>query len=220
MTTRSTGRQTTAPQGGRTGGRTSRGGVDEVPDFSMVIAQQLQDLLPTIITQVGNHASNIQADVRSVNVNNGRNGCSYKEFMTCSPKDYDGKGRAKAYTRWIVAKVVETMNGLVVPAKAEIVCYEKVVRIPLPHGKILRILGEKSEEKMRHPMSAKAKEQKLKDIVVVRNFPEVFPNILSGLPPSREFEFRIDLIPGAMLVAKSPYRLTPSEMEELSSQLR
>ncbi|GKA33473.1 putative reverse transcriptase domain-containing protein [Tanacetum coccineum] len=104
--------------------------------------------------------------------------------------------------------------------KAKIVCHEKIVRIPLPNGKILKVLGEKPEEKMRHLMSAKAEEQKLKDIVVVRNFPELFPDDLSGLPPSREFEFCIDLILGAMSVAKSPYRLAPSEMEESSSQLR
>nr|GEU99448.1 reverse transcriptase domain-containing protein [Tanacetum cinerariifolium] len=73
---------------------------------------------------------------------------------------------------------------------------------------------------MRHLMNAKAKWQKLKDIVIVRNFPQVFPDVLSGLPPSREFEFRIDLIPGAIPVEKSPYRLAPSEMKQLSSQLR
>ncbi|GKA52958.1 putative reverse transcriptase domain-containing protein, partial [Tanacetum coccineum] len=49
---------------------------------------------------------------------------------------------------------------------------------------------------------------------------EVFPNDLSGLPLSQEIEFCIDLIPVAMTIAKSPYRLEPSEMEELSSQLR
>ncbi|GKC35818.1 putative reverse transcriptase domain-containing protein, partial [Tanacetum coccineum] len=69
-------------------------------------------------------------------------------------------------------------------------------------------------------MSARTEEPKLKDIVVVRNFSEVFTDDLSGLPPSREFEFCIDLIPGAMPVAKSPYRLAPSEIEELPSQLR
>ncbi|GJX51046.1 hypothetical protein Tco_0277891 [Tanacetum coccineum] len=104
--------------------------------------------------------------------------------------------------------------------KAEIVCHEKVVRIPLPHGKILRVLGEKPEEKVRHLMSEKTKEQKQKDIVIVRNFPEVFPDDLSGLPPSQEFEFRIDLIPEAMLIVKSLYPLEPSEIEELLSQLR
>ncbi|GKF59941.1 hypothetical protein Tco_0176727 [Tanacetum coccineum] len=82
------------------------------------------------------------------------------------------------------------------------------------------VTGEKPEEKVRHSKSVKVKEQKLKDIVVVRNFLEVFPDDLSVLPPSREIEFRIDLIPRAMLVVNSPYRLAPSEIEELSSQLR
>ncbi|GJZ45352.1 putative reverse transcriptase domain-containing protein [Tanacetum coccineum] len=104
--------------------------------------------------------------------------------------------------------------------KAEILFYERVVRIPLPYGAMLIVLGEKPEEKVRYLMSAKTEEQKLKDIVVVRSFPKAFPDDLSGLPPSQEFEFRIDLIPGAMPVVKSPYRLAPSEMEELSSQLR
>ncbi|GKB16521.1 putative reverse transcriptase domain-containing protein [Tanacetum coccineum] len=68
--------------------------------------------------------------------------------------------------------------------KAEIVCHEKVVRIPLPHGKMLRVLGERLEEKAKHLMSVKTEGQKLKDIVVVRNFYELFLDDLSGLPPS------------------------------------
>ncbi|GJT10027.1 hypothetical protein Tco_0857069 [Tanacetum coccineum] len=88
------------------------GGDDEVPDFSTVIAQQLQDLLPTIIAQVGNHASNIQGDVRCVNVSTSRNGCSYKDFMACNLKDYDGKGGAIVYTRWIEKiESVKDMSG-------------------------------------------------------------------------------------------------------------
>ncbi|GKA60318.1 reverse transcriptase domain-containing protein [Tanacetum coccineum] len=59
--------------------------------------------------------------------------------------------------------------------KAEIVCHEKVVRIPLPYNEILRVLEERPEEKVRYLMSAKTEEQKLKDIVIVRNFLEVFP---------------------------------------------
>ncbi|GKC64339.1 putative reverse transcriptase domain-containing protein [Tanacetum coccineum] len=100
--------------------------------------------------------------------------------------------------------------------KAEIICHEKVVRIPLLDGKVLRVLGEKPEEKMRHLMGVKKQEE----IVVVRDFPEVFPDDLSGLPPIREIEFQIELIPGATPVAKSPYRLAPSELEELSGQLK
>ncbi|GJY04917.1 reverse transcriptase domain-containing protein [Tanacetum coccineum] len=101
-------------QGGQGGDRGigANGGDGEVHDFSMVIAQQLQDLLPTIITQVGNHVSNIQGDVRSANVSNGRNGCSYKEFMACNLKDYDGKGGAIVYTRWIEKmESVQDMSG-------------------------------------------------------------------------------------------------------------
>ncbi|GJX69880.1 putative reverse transcriptase domain-containing protein [Tanacetum coccineum] len=104
--------------------------------------------------------------------------------------------------------------------KAEIVCHEKVVRIPLPDGKVLRVLGERPEEKARLLMSAKASDKKQEEIVVVRDFPEVFPDDLSGLPPIREIEFRIELTPGATPVAKSPYRLAPSELEELSGQLK
>ncbi|GKC58115.1 hypothetical protein Tco_1085713 [Tanacetum coccineum] len=104
--------------------------------------------------------------------------------------------------------------------KAEIICHEKVVRIPLRNGKILRVIGERPKEKVRHLRSAKTKEQKKEDIVMVRNFPEVFLDDLSRLPPNQEIEFRIDLIPRAIPVAKSPYRLAPSEMEELSGQLK
>ncbi|GJS33386.1 putative reverse transcriptase domain-containing protein [Tanacetum coccineum] len=104
--------------------------------------------------------------------------------------------------------------------KAEIIFYEKVVRIPLPDGKVLRVLGERPKEKARLLMSAKANERKQEEIVVVRDYSKVFPDDLSGLLPIREIEFRIKLIPGATPVAKSPYRLTPSELEELSGQLK
>ncbi|GKE64526.1 putative reverse transcriptase domain-containing protein, partial [Tanacetum coccineum] len=69
--------------------------------------------------------------------------------------------------------------------KAEIICHEKVVCIPLLGGKVLRVLGEKPKEKMRQLMSAKAKEKEQEEIVVVRYFPEVFSDDLFGLPPVR-----------------------------------
>ncbi|GJR63444.1 reverse transcriptase domain-containing protein [Tanacetum coccineum] len=104
--------------------------------------------------------------------------------------------------------------------KAEIICHEKVVRIPLPDGKVLIVVGERPEEKVILLMSAKASDKKQEEIFVVRDFPKVFPDDLSGLPPIQEIEFRIELIPGATPVAKSPYRLAPLEMEELSGQLK
>nr|GFD12486.1 putative reverse transcriptase domain-containing protein [Tanacetum cinerariifolium] len=66
----------------------------------------------------------------------------------------------------------------------------------------------------------KADEKKLDDIRVIQDIPEIFLDDLSGLPPVREIEFRIDLIPGALPVVKSPYRLALLEMSELSSQLK
>ncbi|GKA47948.1 putative reverse transcriptase domain-containing protein [Tanacetum coccineum] len=118
-----------------------------------------------------------------------------------------------------INKVIRGMDWLS-KHKAEIVCHEKVVRIPLQKGKMLRVIGEIPKEKARHLISAKAKEQKQEEIVVVRKFPEVFLDDLSRLPPTREIEFHIELISRAIPVVKSLYRLAPSEMEELSGQLR
>nr|GFA04534.1 hypothetical protein [Tanacetum cinerariifolium] len=59
----------------------------------------------------------------------------------------------------------------------------------------------------------KSKKKRLEDIPIVRNFPEVFPEDLPGLPPTRKVEFQIDLVPGAAPVARAPYRLAPSEMK-------
>ncbi|GJZ65492.1 hypothetical protein Tco_0622188 [Tanacetum coccineum] len=66
----------------------------------------------------------------------------------------------------------------------------------------------------------KVNEPKLKDILVVCDFPGVFPKDLSSLPPSREVEFRIDLIPGVMPVAKSPNCLAPRILQETVHQLK
>ncbi|GJT46359.1 putative reverse transcriptase domain-containing protein [Tanacetum coccineum] len=104
--------------------------------------------------------------------------------------------------------------------RALIDCYEKIVRIPLPNGKILEVQGERPEKDLRSLACIKADEKKLDDIRVVQDFPEVFLDDLLGLPLMREIEFRIDLIPGASPVVRSPYRLAPSEMLELSNQLK
>ncbi|GJY59549.1 putative reverse transcriptase domain-containing protein [Tanacetum coccineum] len=66
----------------------------------------------------------------------------------------------------------------------------------------------------------KSKEKRLEDIPIVRDFPEVFPEDLPCIPPARQVEFRIDLISGAAPVARVPYRLAPSEVKELSDQLK
>ncbi|GJZ44822.1 hypothetical protein Tco_0592418 [Tanacetum coccineum] len=69
-------------------------------------------------------------------------------------------------------------------------------------------------------MEKKSDEKRLEDIPIVREFLEVFLEDLPGLPPVLQVEFQIDLIPGAAPVARVPYRLAPSEMQELSNQLQ
>nr|GEU58198.1 reverse transcriptase domain-containing protein [Tanacetum cinerariifolium] len=80
--------------------------------------------------------------------------------------------------------------------RAVIVCYEKIVRIPLPNGEILEIHSERPEKDLKSLLCIKADEVRLDDIRPICDFPEVFTNDLTGLPTIREIEFRIDLIPG------------------------
>ncbi|GKB64135.1 putative reverse transcriptase domain-containing protein [Tanacetum coccineum] len=103
---------------------------------------------------------------------------------------------------------------------AVIVCYEKIVCVLLPNDEIREIQDERLEKDLRSLSCMKANKKKVKDIPVVCDFPKVFPDDLSGLPLVREIEFHIDLIPGALLVVKLPYWLAPSEMLELSNQLK
>ncbi|GJR56254.1 putative reverse transcriptase domain-containing protein [Tanacetum coccineum] len=130
---------------------------------------------------------------------------------------------------------------------AVIVCDEKIVRIPYKN-EILIVQGDKSDKEKKSTLSIiscekaqkymekgcqlflaqvtvkenkdKSKEKRLEDVPTVRDFPEVFPEDLPGLPPIRQVEFQIDLVPGAAPVARAPYRLAPSKMEELSAQLQ
>ncbi|GJR31507.1 putative reverse transcriptase domain-containing protein [Tanacetum coccineum] len=104
--------------------------------------------------------------------------------------------------------------------KVVIVCHEKVVRIPLEGDEILRVHGDRTQGVVKTLMNTKVDEPKLSDISIVRDFADVFPEDLSGLPPQRQVEFRIDLVPRATPVAKSPYCIAPSEMQELSRQLQ
>ncbi|GJX73003.1 putative reverse transcriptase domain-containing protein [Tanacetum coccineum] len=280
-----------------------------------------QEPLPAMLAQVSNRRNagkqngdmvneNVQENVGNAIVNGNQVGCSYKEFLACNPKEYDGKEVkytagsfvGKALTWWnslirtlsrevdasmsyndykfmmiqefcpshemqkleselwnhamvraghaaytdrfhelarlvphlvtlesrmikrmreygylaqvyhlhnpsapghVMSVVVPTMSGQLALGmdwlskyKAEIVFHENVVRIPLPDGKVLRVLGERPEEKARFLMGVKNQEE----IVVVKEFPE--------------------LIPRATPVANSPYRLAPSELEEFSGQLK
>ncbi|XP_073031150.1 uncharacterized protein [Primulina eburnea] len=81
----------------------------------------------------------------------------------------------------------------------------------------------KSGEDIYLAMVSEAKEEvelKLEDIPVVRDFPGVFPEELSGTVPDREVEFEINLVPGATPISKAPYRMAPAELKELKEQLQ
>ncbi|GJV59576.1 hypothetical protein Tco_1465676 [Tanacetum coccineum] len=130
--------------------------------------------------------------------------------------------------------------------RAEVVCYEKYIRVPYGNDMLI-IQGERSGVKnesrlevissirtqkyidqgcqvfliqMMKEEETEIPKRRIKDVPVVRDFPEVFPKDLPGLPPTRQVEFHIELIPGAAPVARAPYRLAPAEMKELAEQLK
>ncbi|GJY03434.1 putative reverse transcriptase domain-containing protein [Tanacetum coccineum] len=92
--------------------------------------------------------------------------------------------------------------------------------IPIKEGGILRVHEERTLGAAKALMNVKIDEPRISDIPVVRDFFDMFPKDLLRLPPQRQVEFRIDLVPGATPVVKSPYRLAPSEMQELPRQLQ
>ena len=94
---------------------------------------------------------------------------------------------------------------------AEILCRKKQVRVQNPRGGELLNQGDIPRSAIVSCASAVS----LDDVPIVFEFGDVFPEELPGLPPSRQVELRIDLIPGAIPIAKSPYRLAPPEMKEL-----
>ncbi|GJU52174.1 hypothetical protein Tco_1225888 [Tanacetum coccineum] len=128
-----------------------------------------------------------------------------------------------------------------------IVCAKKIVRIPwgnetlIVHGdksnqgheaRLHIISYSKTQEYMlkgcpvflayvtTNEVEDKSEKKRLEDVPIVRDFLEVFPEDLPSLPSTRQVEFQIDLVPGAAPVARAPYRLAPSEMKELSEQLK
>ncbi|GJZ05913.1 putative reverse transcriptase domain-containing protein [Tanacetum coccineum] len=104
---------------------------------------------------------------------------------------------------------------------AVIVCDEKIVCIPYEDEVlIVQCCSIFLAQVTKKETEDKSEEKRLEDVPTVRDFPEVFPEDLPGLPPTRQVEFQIDLVPGAAPVARAPYRLAPSELQELSTQLQ
>ncbi|GJT28582.1 putative reverse transcriptase domain-containing protein [Tanacetum coccineum] len=101
-----------------------------------------------------------------------------------------------------------------------IVCDEKIICIPYGN-EVLIIQGDGSDGGITEKKPEdKSGEKRLEDVPTVWEFINVFPEDLPGLPPTRKVEFQIDLVPGAAPVARAPYRIAPSEMKELATQLQ
>ncbi|GJT90716.1 hypothetical protein Tco_1079561 [Tanacetum coccineum] len=110
---------------------------------------------------------------------------------------------------------------------AVIVCAEKIVRIPfgdeilIVHGVVVTDSSSKhGTDLTSFTKDNVIKEKRLERCASGLEFPKSVPEDLPGIPPTRQVEFRIDLVPGATPVARAPYRLAPSEMKELAEQLQ
>ncbi|GKE88106.1 putative reverse transcriptase domain-containing protein [Tanacetum coccineum] len=130
---------------------------------------------------------------------------------------------------------------------AVIVCDKKVVRIPFG-DEVLIVQGDRCGGGKKSKLSIisciktqkciekgcliflaqvtkkeikdKSEEKRLEDVPTVWDFSKVFPEDLPGLPQTRQGEFQIDLVPSAAPLARAPYRLAPSKLQELSAQLQ
>ncbi|KAK1574351.1 hypothetical protein QYE76_018590 [Lolium multiflorum] len=98
-------------------------------------------------------------------------------------------------------------------------CVNKTVSLKSPDGSRMIYQGDKHTQIEVELQLNSMKEVKLEDIPVVNEFQDVFPKELPGMPPDREIEFTIDLIPGTAPIAKAPYKMGPKELKELKEQL-
>ncbi|XP_024964467.1 uncharacterized protein LOC112504752 [Cynara cardunculus var. scolymus] len=124
--------------------------------------------------------------------------------------------------------------------QAHIIFFKKLIRVRNKDGNEITVYGSRPgnhvnlisvikarrcirkgcETYLAYVINAKMEKGSIEEVPVVWEFPYVFPDDLPGVPPERQVEFRIELTPGATPIAKSPYRLAPSEMQELMNQIQ
>ncbi|XP_076914673.1 uncharacterized protein LOC143573761 [Bidens hawaiensis] len=121
---------------------------------------------------------------------------------------------------------------------ARIIFNKKAIELQAPNKRTIQIAGDKDVGQASIISMIKSKKclnqcclefmayvaeepkpKETKDVLIVAEFSDVFPDELPGIPPNREVEFRIDLIPITTPIAKAPYQLSPMEMKELKKQL-
>ena len=84
----------------------------------------------------------------------------------------------------------------------------------------VRLVRKGCQAYLAHVIDTTKSEARLEDVPVVNEFADVFPDELPGLPPDRELEFAIDLLPGTAPISMPPYRMAPTELAELKTQLQ
>ena len=82
------------------------------------------------------------------------------------------------------------------------------------------LLQKGYKEYLAHVVDARSDEVRLEDVPVVREFLDVFPDDLPGLPPEQETDFPIDLVPGTTPISLPPYRMAMAELKELKERLQ
>ncbi|KAG8485863.1 hypothetical protein CXB51_019210 [Gossypium anomalum] len=134
--------------------------------------------------------------------------------------------------------VILGMDWLIVH-DAVVNCKRKTIKLRCANGEIIRestdriglpavissMLAQKHVRKgcevyLAYLFDDKKLEKKLESVPVVCDYPDVFPEELSGLPPVREVEFGIELVPGTTPISTAPYRMAPTELKELKTQLQ
>jgi hypothetical protein len=102
---------------------------------------------------------------------------------------------------------------------AQIDCGENTMAIREPGGGKAVYQGDKHTHMEVELQLNSLKEVRIKDIPVVKEIQDVFPKEFPGMPPGREIEFTIDLIPGTAPIAQAPYKMGLQELEELKAQI-
>nr|GEU90784.1 putative reverse transcriptase domain-containing protein [Tanacetum cinerariifolium] len=177
--------------------RNNRNTIADNPNIAEIIAQQLQAVILSIVTQVTNNVNNGNGNDNRNGGNN--NGCMYKELLACRPKDFDAKGGTIALIRWYEKmELMMDISGCVDNQKVKFHKLAKLVpHLVTPEPK--RIDRALTDEAVRCRTLPKPGEKRKDDA---------------------ESSKQRDLIHGATPVAKSPYRLVPSKMKELFVQLQ
>ena len=100
---------------------------------------------------------------------------------------------------------------------AKIDCATRTVQLTHPSGKTVNVLTRVAKRQL-YSLNANPLPD-LEDVPVVRDFPDVFPEELPGVPPDRDVEIVIDLVPGTVPISRRPYKMAPLELAELKNQL-